>query len=630
MKSFWNLLSALIISMLAFSASAQETVPVVANAPLVALDGVDFQVTAPAPAGTNAANCMANGTVAPARLAGGQALCDFTIEERGDYEVSIARTDGTVFARATVPVIWGWWSIAPAFIAILLALVIRQVLPALFIGVWVGAWLLENGGISGIGTGLFSVLDTYILRALVPEDGSTDHMSIILFTLLTGAMIGVISKNGGMGGIVNYITRYADTPKKGQLATSGLGLAVFFDDYANTLIVGNTMRPLLDKLRVSREKLAYLVDSTSAPLAATALITTWIGFQVSIIKGTLPQLDGVEMGAYEFMLAILPYSFYPFLALAFVFMVVMTGRDFGPMLKAERASRAMQLGGEPEMVHTKPNVKHEGDDLVITRDMVEGNIWNAAIPIGVLIFTTVAGLFATGEGETLSDIFGTANAFQAMMWASLLSLVVAVGLSVFTNALSLSKTMAAVEEGLAPMMAAAIILTFAWAIAAVNEQLHTADFVISVLGDGLTPQLIPAIVFVVAALTAFATGASWGTMAILIPLVLPLTWTTLQAHDMATAEFMPILYAAAASVLAGAVWGDHCSPISDTTILSSLASRCEHIAHVRTQMPYALLVGGVGLLTSIIPVSYGLPWWLGLLLSGALLYFILKRFGKEA
>ena len=372
------------------------------------------------------------------------------------------------------------------------------------------------------------------------------------------------------------------------------------------------------------------MSSTSAPLAATALITTWIGFQVSIIKDTLasPTMEGIELSGYEFLLAMLPYSFYPFLALAFVLMVVCSGRDFGPMLKAERAARLKEP--EPEVPTATAQDKKEQDDLLVTHDVGEGYFWNAAIPIGVLIFATIAGLFATGEGDTLSQIFGSANAFKAMMWASLLSLITAIIMTLATHAMSMSKTMAAVEEGLVPMMAAVIILTFAWAIAEVNAQLHTADFVISILGDGITPQFLPAIVFVVAALTAFATGASWGTMAILVPLVLPLTWTTLQGHDMATAEHLPILFAASASVLAGAVWGDHCSPISDTTILSSLASQCEHIAHVRTQMPYALLVGAVSIVASLLPVSYGLPWWLGLLLSAGLLWLVLKLVGKEA
>ncbi|MGB1539418.1 MAG: Na+/H+ antiporter NhaC family protein, partial [Rickettsiales bacterium] len=491
-----------------------------------------------------------------------------------DYEKSgiTGKRDEKMDVVASVD--FGWWSIMPAVIAVVLALATRQVLPALFCGVWFGAWLLQGGDIAAIGTGLLRVLDTYILSALVPTDASTDHMSIVLFTLLTGAMIGVISRNGGMGGVVELITRFANTPKKGQMATSTLGIAVFFDDYANTLIVGNTMRPLLDKLRVSREKLAYLVDSTSAPLAATAMITTWIGFQVSLIAETMPKLEGLEMSAYGFMLSLIPYSFYSVLALLFVFMVVLTGRDFGPMLTAERTARATQ----PDTPAPKE------DDLVVGNDLPRGNVWNAIIPIAVLIAGTVIGLLYTGNGESLADIFGSANSFKAMMWAALASLVTAVAMSLATRSLSLAQAMEALEQGLVPMLAAVVILTFAWAIAAVNAELKTADFVISMLGTELQPQWIPALVFIVAGITAFATGASWGTMAILIPLALPLMWTAMQANGIADAEHMPLMFAASASVLAGAVWGDHCSPISDTTVLSSLASRCNHIAHVRTQM----------------------------------------------
>ena len=286
---------------------------------------------------------------------------------------------------------YGAWSLLPAILAIGVALLSRQVLPSLFLGVWAGGWLLAGGDVAALWTGLLSVVDTFLLHALAPPDGSSDHMAIILFTLLTGGMIGIVSKNGGMQGIVSIIACRANTVRKGQLAAALTGLAVFFDDYANTLIVGNTMRPLTDRLKISREKLAYLVDSTAAPIATVALMTTWIGYQVSLIDGTIADIPALNerFSGYELMLHAIAYSFYPLLCIAFLLMVVLTGRDFGPMLKAERTARA------------------SGSSTAITEEATPNDITiragNALIPIGVLIVSVVIGILWTGGKIELGD-----------------------------------------------------------------------------------------------------------------------------------------------------------------------------------------------------------------------------------
>ena len=507
---------------------------------------------------------------------------------------------------------FGWESLLPSAVAIGLAFLTRQVFFALFMGIWLGAFLIA--GISGEGLlqSLLSVVDNYLIRALVPEDGSLDHMSVVMFTLLVGGTIGIISANGGMNGVVQWLTRYADTRKKGQFAAFGMGFLVFFDDYANTLIVGKTLRPLMDRLKISREKLAFIVDATAAPLACIALITTWIGFQLSLIDDATVDL-GIEASSYELFLGSIPFSFYPILMLSFIFFMILMNRDYGPMHDYE-----MKALNAP-------------DDEQGKKDAAETGAINAVLPILVLIVSTVGGLYMTGRGddvEGIREILGNADPFKSMLWASLLSLVTAVIISLWRKTLTAEKTVIAMEDGFKPMLLAVMILTFAWAIAGVNKDLGTAQFLVSQIGDSVAPQWVPAIVFVMSAITAFSTGSSWGTMAILIPLVIPLSWHALESNGMADVEHYYVIYAALASIMAGAVWGDHCSPISDTTILSSLASDCPHMNHVQTQMPYALIVAIIALVAGVIPAGFGVPSPILLAVGVGLVFLFLRHFGK--
>ena len=247
----------------------------------------------------------------------------------------------------------------------------------------------------------------------------------------------------------------------------------------------------------------------------------------------------------------------------------------------------------------------------------------------------MGGLYVTGRANldgaepTLQNIIGAAESYKALMWASLLGMVTAAGLTLVQRILSLEEVVNAWYQGMRAMIYAMIILILAWALGGITNELETANFLVSILGDTLAVQMVPFLVFVIAAFTAFATGSSWGSMGILIPLVVPLTWAVMQANGYTGPEHMHILYSSIASVLAGSVWGDHCSPISDTTILSSMASGCDHIEHVRTQIPYAFLVGIVSLGVCSIPVAYGLPWWLGLALGAGLLFAALRALGRH-
>ncbi|RKS09953.1 transporter (NhaC family) [Nocardiopsis sp. Huas11] len=501
-----------------------------------------------------------------------------------------------------------WWSILPPVVAIGLALATRQILPALFAGIWLGAWLVEGLSGQGLLTSLLDSAGVYTVDAI----SDPDHVMIIVFTLMIGGLVGVIRRNGGTDGIVHLVTRWASTPRRGQLATGGLGVAVFFDDYANTLVVGNTMRPILDRLRVSREKLAYLVDSTAAPVATLALLSTWIGFQVVLIDDAIAD-TGLALNGFAVFVESLKYAFYPILAIGLVFAVGLTGRDFGPMLRAERRARAT---GEVALHPTAPGASALEDELR-PPERTPRRLVNALLPILVLVATTVVGLFATGEGGSVIEIIGDGDPFSSLLWGSLLGLLVAGALSVAQGILTLSEVVDAWFAGVKSVLFVVIILTLAWALSALTGELGTADFLAGALGTSLPVFLLPALLFVIAAAIAFATGTSWGTMGILTPLAVPLAWAVLDAQGLAAAEGHPILFASVSTILAGAVWGDHCSPISDTTVISALASQCDVIDHVRTQTPYALFVAGTVIVFGLLPVGLGLPWWAGLALSAA-------------
>jgi len=547
-----------------------------------------------------------------------------TVSSSGAAAVEVVAGGATLRSTET-RAIPGWLSILPPLLAIGMALLYRRVVPALFFGVWIGAVLAIGFTPWAAFKGLLDTMQVYVLGALANES----HTAIILFSLMIGGMVGIISKNGGTLGIVEGLTGWASDSERGQVVTGILGISIFFDDYANSLIVGNTMRPVTDRLRISREKLAYIVDSTAAPISTLAFVTTWIGYQVGLLGTAIDGIEGFSEGAYSVFLSSLPYNFYPLLALFFVFLVAYTRYDFGPMYEAEKRTRetGAVLGEEAKV----DEAAAEGDEL----QPPEGTplrAFNAVIPIVVLVGGVLAGLYATGiqvvgPEAPLKDIVGEADSYTALMWGSLLGVIAAATLSIGQGILDLEQTVEAWYEGLKSMLFAMIILVLAWALSNITEVLHTADYLVSVLGETLPPAVVPAIIFVIAAATAFATGSSWGTMGILMPLVVPLVWAILDQNGMADPTHYHILYSAVSCVLAGSVWGDHCSPISDTTILSSMASGCDHVEHVRTQLPYALSVGTVAILFGTLPAGFGMPFWVGLLGGGLLLYGLLRGVG---
>ncbi len=519
----------------------------------------------------------------------------------------------------------GWFSIIPPLIAILLALVIRQVLVSLFIGIYIGAILIYNFDPV---EALLRMSDTLILNVLV----DADHMYVIVFTLLIGGVVGVISKNGGTEGLAKQITKLAKTAKSGMVASWLMGLVIFFDDYANSLIIGNMMRPITDKLRISREKLAYIVDSTAAPVASLVIISTWIGYELGLIAEGLKTIGSTE-NAYDVFLKTIPYRFYPIAAIFFVFLTSFLQRDFGPMLKAElRARKEGKLTGDDSEIKA---LELEKNQFANHRKV---NWINGAVPILVILFGTVIGLIYTGmlnleaAGSTnfsLQNIISHSDSYKALLWSSLLAGIVAVIMSVSQRLLNLNDSMNAWHKGVQTMLFAVIILVFAWGISKITVDLQTADYLISLLSDSLNPRLLPILVFIICGAISFATGTSWGTMAIVMPIVIPLANEVSSISGLSNADTVIIIHGVISSVLAGSVWGDHCSPIADTTILSSMASQCNHIDHVRTQLPYALSVGIVSMLIGDLLTAYGLNPFVAIVLIFALLYVILMFFGRK-
>lgn len=573
-----------------------------------------------------------NGKKAVTEIEAGSLILKYTFDKSEELSIKIGSFD---YSKEVTPIPI-WMSILPPLIAIMMALLVREVYSALFFGILIGTtiiWFYQGSTFfEAIFQGLFSIIDTYIIESMTDPG----HLSIIIFSMLIGGMVNIITKNGGMKGVVAILSRYANSPRSGQFVTWVLGVTIFFDDYANTLVVGNTMRPITDKLRVSREKLAYIVDSTAAPVAAIAFVTTWIGAELSYIQDGI-NIIGLEESAYTIFINSLAYSFYPIFTLAFILMLVYSKVDFGPMLTAERKARK-----EGVQVGDKEGFSNNLNELDVDEN-IKARWYNAAIPVFVIIIGTFAGLFYTGWDSELwnsdelgfskkiSTIIGNADSYKALLWSSLLGVLAAFTLSIGQRILSLKESIDSLLNGFRTMLTAVIILVLAWSLAMVTQHLHTADFISqTMLALSISPYLVPTLTFILASLIAFSTGSSWGTMAILYPLMLPASWLISQEFGMDYNQSMLIFYNVVSAVLAGSVLGDHCSPISDTTILSSLASSCNHIEHVRTQLPYALTVGAVAITVGTLPAAYGISSWILFPVGILVMFIIIKIFGKKS
>ena len=520
---------------------------------------------------------------------------------------------------------YGFWSVIPPLLAIILAFVTKEVILSLLLGVFSGA-LINVFATSSSGF-FMKLIESYTKTLEYPVNALADgwHAGIIIFTLTIGGMVGVIAKMGGTRAIANALAKKAKTARSAQVATALMGVVVFFDDYANTLIVGPTMRPLTDKLKVSREKLSYIVDSTAAPVATMAAISTWIGYELGLIGDAFKSL-GVEVNPYNVFFQSIPYRMYGLFALFMVFMVGIMMRDFGPMYEAEKRARltgkVLADGAEPML-----STDFEKD---LEKDNIPLKVSNALVPILTLVIFAFVGLWYSGGGmdnpftwDGIRDAFGNADASAALIWASVLASIVAVIMAVSQGIMTLRKALEAWVEGAKSLVITTIILILAWSIGSIASDLGTAEYLVQVVSSSLPGWLIPVLVFVMSSIVAFATGTSWGTMAIMLPLAVPL------AAAYTNNEPSTLVFATLGAVLTGSTFGDHCSPISDTTIMSSMASSADHIDHVKTQLPYALTAALVAAIVGYIPVGLGLPVWISLILGFASIWAVLRFYGKS-
>ncbi len=546
-----------------------------------------------------------------------------TINESGNYSVTFPELNIETLSIRVLP---GLLSIIPPLLAILMALIFRQVIVSLIFGVYIGAVFIYNYNPL---TALLRLIDKYIISAI----SDTSHIQIIVFTLLFGGVIGLISKSGGTRGIANVIIRFAKTRKSTMISSWLAGLVIFFDDYANTLIVGNLMRPVTDRMKISREKLSFIVDATAAPVASVFIISSWIGFEVGLIQDGLKMI-GSDADGYSTFLATIPYRFYPIAMLFFVFIISYFQRDFGPMYKAERRA---QIEGRVSN-SSDSNQKSLDEFSEIFGNEEKAKWYNGIIPIFIIIFGTIIGLVYTGISSLqeqgfsnygIREIISNSDSYLALLWSSFTACIVAAIMILLQRIMSLSETIDAWFLGVRSMLLAIIILTLAWSIGAITVEMKTADYIISLIGGDISPHYLPVLIFIIAAITSFATGTSWGTMAIMMPIVIPLAHSVAGLNNLITADSTIILYGVISSVLAGSVFGDHCSPISDTTILSSIASGCNHVDHVRTQLPYALVVAFVSMLLGDILSAYGYSPYLSFGLIGIVLLGVVLIFGRK-
>jgi Na+/H+ antiporter NhaC len=528
----------------------------------------------------------------------------------------IITSEGTQykFQARTIP---GWTALIPPIVAIMLAMITREMLLSLFIGIWSGSILLYNYNPI---IGFFKSFDTHVVHALA----DSDHAAIIIFTLLFGGMIGLISKNGGMFGIVQAALKYAGTRRKGQLVTSLMGCLIFFDDYSNSLLIGNTMRPFTDKVKLSREKLAYIVDSTAAPVANLAPISTWSVFEMSLL--TMPfAAAGITASPYIVFLKSIPYSFYGIFSLWLLIWLGVFKRDFGPMHKAE--DRAFNKG---KVIRDGANPLMDDSGFSEEFGNVKSHWSNALLPILAVLATTFTGLYLTGlknldgADPTLQNIIGNSDSYASLMWGAAMGCMVGIILSLSKKLLNLRETVDAWLSGVRSMTLAVLVLTLAWTLSGLCMEVQTAEYLIHHIGDHVNGFILPIVTFILAGMISFSTGTSWGTMSILVPLIIPIA-LKVTGNNVDSQVFLGSF----AAIMAGSTFGDHCSPISDTTILSSMASACDHIDHVRTQMPYALLAGLFSIVFGYFFI--GLGWYniFILFLAFALMILIILFYGKN-
>ncbi len=535
-----------------------------------------------------------------------------------------------------------WYSIVPPLLAIVLAFLTRHVLASLGIAILVGGVLTRVPQAPFSTAAWLEGFKTSGMHLFATVTDKT-NLTILSFIPPIFVMIEVLIASGGFRGIIVWLLKWIKGRKSAQAATALMGVLCFIDDYTNAIVVGSMMQPITDRFRVSREKLAFLVDATSAPIAGIAVISTWIAYEVSLLTAVGQQL-GIEKSGYAMFFDALSFRFYCLLMIAFVFAHSILGRDFGPMKTAEQRAQ----DAEPEQESNNAAVNGLAGET-----QKSGRAINALIPLAGLILFHLTGLWYDGthtlkmemsdwqaksittaadqipakpvDIESLSpgswvywrEVIGHAqNTPLVLACAAIFGLALALLFARFGGDVKAPVIKTCFRRGVRRAMIPFVILIFAWSLKNCCDALRTGEFLAEILAGRVPSYLFPPILFVVASITSFATGTSYGTMAILIPTAVPIAFAIDGGYGLTTMISL-------GAVLDGAIFGDHCSPISDTTIMSSIASNCDLMDHVRTQLPYSLFVAALALLFAYIPSALGLRTRWSLLLATAVMVGLL-------
>ena len=461
-----------------------------------------------------------------------------------------------------------FWALVPPIVAIVLALITKEVYSSLFVGIVVGGLFFSGFSFEGTLTHIFN-------DGFVAVLSDSYNVGIIIFLVILGSMVSLMNRAGGSAAFGRFAKKKIKTRAGAQLATIALGVLIFIDDYFNCLTVGSVMRPVTDQHRVSRAKLAFLIDSTAAPICIIAPISSWAAAVSGFVEGE----DG-----FSIFISAIPYNFYALLTIVMMIGLVVLNVDFGSMKHYEKNA----LRGD---LFSDPNHEKEEEPPASSK----GRVIDLVIPILALIFCCVIGMIYTGgffEGENFVTSFSNSDASVGLALGSVCAMLLTIIIYLLRRVLKFSECMECLPAGFKAMVPAILILTFAWTLKAMTDSLGAKEFVAAAMEQsaGAFMTLLPAIIFLVGCFLAFSTGTSWGTFGILIPIVVAVFAGT--NHE--------LMIISISACMAGAVCGDHCSPISDTTIMASAGAQCKHVNHVTTQLPYALLVSVISFITYIV------------------------------
>ena len=501
-----------------------------------------------------------------------------------------------------------FWSLLPAIIAIALALITKEVYSSLFIGIVVGGMLYS--GFSFTGT-----IEHVFVDGMISQLSDSWNVGILIFLVVLGTMVMLMNRAGGSAAFGKWAVQHVKTKTGAQIATIVLGMLIFIDDYFNCLTVGSVMCPVTDKHKISREKLAYLIDATAAPICIIAPISSW----AAAVTGFVDGVNGLTL----FVRAI-PYNFYALLTIVMMFGLTLMKMDYGPMKQAEEHIKVKDLitsVGDGEGLLGASDQPHPPTSQ-------KGKVIHLIFPIVSLIICCVIGMIYTGgffEGTGFVDAFSGSDASVGLVYGSVAALIITIVFFLLTNVLSFKDCMNSIPEGFKSMVPAILVLTFAWTLKSMTDSLGAANYVAGIFenfaDNGAVMSFIPALVFIIATFLAFATGTSWGTFGILIPIVVNVFGSNMNNE---------LMIIAISACMAGAVCGDHCSPISDTTIMASAGAQCDHIKHVSTQLPYAMTAAAVSFAAYIIS-GFVRNWMICLVVGIALMLgtlFVIKNLKK--